>query len=188
MTDLINIIYTCMMRTCIMHICIILTCIMCTYTMRTIIIQASCVDDQPSIIKWQRQRIRQRWNILLTRFHWSPAEFPTGQFLTATIIIQVELNRIGAEHNVDDVGCACDVCWQDSAAAPLHQDCPVAVRDCQVVIFALNFKGSEMQLEYLSLLHLQCVRLLQVVWIFERVVWRGEVTCAKMFELEKMKL
>ena len=78
-----------------------------------------------------------------TRFHCSPVEFPTSRHIIATIT-QVELNRIGTEQNVDNIGCACDVRWLDGAAALLHQCCPVGVRDRQVVVLAIDFKCSEL--------------------------------------------
>ena len=78
-----------------------------------------------------------------TWFHCSPVEFPTSRHIIATIT-QVELDRIRAEQNIDDIGCACDVRWLDGAAALLHQCCPVGVRDRQVVVLALNLKCSEL--------------------------------------------
>ena len=82
--------------------------------------------------------------LTLTWRHCSPAETPVSPCITV----------IGAEYELDGVGYACDGVWQGGAAGLLHQGCPVAVRDCQVVVAAggtrgktgsaLNVKSSEL--------------------------------------------
>ena len=62
--------------------------------------------------------------LTLTGCHRTPADTPTRPCITA----------ISAEHQLDDVACACYVGRQGCAAALLHQGCPVAVHDCQVVV------------------------------------------------------
>ena len=96
-------------------------------------------------------------NILLalTWCHRSPADTPTRHCNTSAI---------STEHQLDNVACACYVGRQEGAhtlasdhnvairggaAALLHQSCPVAVRDCQVVVAAggiprVNVKCSEL--------------------------------------------
>ena len=82
---------------------------------------------------------------------------------------------MSAEQKVDDVACASYVSRQGPAAALLHQGCPVAVRDCQVVVvtggMGFNVKCSELQREDQSLLHLDRLGFLKVVRIVVRVVW-----------------
>ena len=92
--------------------------------------------------------------LTLTWCHRTPAETPTRHCITGT----------SDEHQLDDVACACYVSRQGGsdtlasdhnvairgrAAALLHQGCPVAVRDCQVVVatggMGLNVKCSELQ-------------------------------------------
>ena len=80
---------------------------------------------------------------LILLFKCSPADVETSHRIIATVA-QIELDRSGAEESVDNVRCACDVRWHDGATALLHQCCPVGVRDCQVVVLALNFKCSEL--------------------------------------------
>ena len=60
----------------------------------------------------------------LTWCHRTPADTPTRSCSIA----------ISAEHQVDDVACASYGSRQGGATALLHQGCPVAVRDCQVVV------------------------------------------------------
>ena len=70
-------------------------------------------------------RILQNIVLALTWCHCTPADTPTRPCPTA----------ISTEHQVDDVACASYISRQGVvAAAPLHQGCPVAVRDCQVVV------------------------------------------------------
>ena len=77
--------------------------------------------------------------LTLTWRHCSPAETPASPCITV----------IGAEYELDGVGYACDGVWQGGAAGLLHQGCPVAVRDCQVVVVTggmrLNIKCRELQ-------------------------------------------
>ena len=60
----------------------------------------------------------------LTWCHSTPADTPTR------LCINITCN----EHQVDDVASACYGSRRGVAAAFLHQGCPVAVRDCQVVV------------------------------------------------------
>ena len=65
---------------------------------------------------------------------------------------------------------------KDRATALLHQGCPVAVRDCQVVIgtggiTVLNSECSKLYGEDQPLLHLDRLGLLKVVRIVARIVW-----------------
>ena len=77
--------------------------------------------------------------LTLTWCHCNPADAPTRSCITA----------ISSEHQVDDIAGAYDggrqggadtlasnqnVAIRGGAAAFLHQSCPVAVRDCQVVV------------------------------------------------------
>ena len=88
--------------------------------------------------------------LTLTWCYCTPSDTPTRPCNAA----------IGDEHQVDDVACACygsrqggadtlasnkNVAMRGGAAAPLHQGCPVTVRDCQVVraIIGINVKCSE---------------------------------------------
>ena len=81
-------------------------------------------------------------NILLTLTwcHRTPADTPTRPCITS----------IGNEHQFDDVACACYVGRKGVATALLHQDCPVAVCDGQVVVdttvdgMVFNVKCSEL--------------------------------------------
>ena len=59
----------------------------------------------------------------LTWYHCTPADTPTRVCTTA----------ISTEQKVDHVACASYISRQGVAAAFLHQGCPVAVHDCQVV-------------------------------------------------------
>ena len=52
---------------------------------------------------------------------------------TPTIIGIIGIIGTSTEHQLDDVASASYVSRQGVAAALLHQSCPVAVRDCQVV-------------------------------------------------------
>ena len=86
-------------------------------------------------------KINQKYpNMLLTLTwcHRTPADTPTRICTTGR----------SAEHQLDDVACACYVGRQGGAAALLHQGCPVPVRDCQVVVgtggMGLNVKCSEL--------------------------------------------
>ena len=116
--------------------------------------------------------------LTLTWCHCNPADAPTRSCITA----------ISSEHQVDDIASAYDGGRQGGAAAFPHQSCPVAVRDCQMVVATVgipwifvNIKSSELQWEDLTLLHLYRLCLLKVVWIAARVVWWGDHTCEKSF-------
>ena len=103
--------------------------------------------------------------LTLTWGHCTPADTPTRPCITA----------ISTEHQLDDVACACYVGRKGGAAALLHQDCPVPVRDCQVVVvtggIGLNVKCSELQRKDQSLLDLDRLCLPDAVWVVVRVVW-----------------
>ena len=62
--------------------------------------------------------------LALTWGHCTPADTPTSPSTSV----------ISNEHELDDVACASYVGRNGGAAAFLHQGCPVAVRDCQVVV------------------------------------------------------
>ena len=62
--------------------------------------------------------------LTLTCCYCSPTYIPTSACITV----------ISAEVYPDHVAYACDGGWQGGAASPLHQGCPVTVRDCQVVV------------------------------------------------------
>ena len=62
--------------------------------------------------------------LTLTWCHRTPAETPTSPCIMV----------IRNEQELDNVASACYVSRQGGAAAFLHQGCPVAVRDCQVVV------------------------------------------------------
>ena len=76
--------------------------------------------------------------LTLTWCHCNPADAPTRPCIKA----------ISSEEKVDDIAGAYDGGRQGVAAAFLHQSCPVAVRDCQLVEVAgglgLNVKCSEL--------------------------------------------
>ena len=91
--------------------------------------------------------------LALTWCHCTPDDPPTRQCKT----------RISTEHQLDNVACAGyigrqggaetlvsdqNVALRGGAAALLHQGCPVAVRDCQVVVgtggMILNVECSEL--------------------------------------------
>ena len=95
-------------------------------------------------------------DLILLTFTWchcNPADTPTSPSTTS----------ISGEHQVDDITSASDGGRQggadtlasnhnapiEGAAALLHQSCPVAVRDCQMVVAAdgmgLNVKCIELQ-------------------------------------------
>ena len=82
-----------------------------------------------------------------------------------------------SEDDVDNVGCACDVCRQGRAAVLLHQGCPVPIHDFDKVKTGrwitnqMNSKVGELQPQNLPVLHLYSVRLLKVVRVKVRVVW-----------------
>ena len=93
---------------------------------------------------------------------------------------------IGSEHHFDHVACARNVVWQGGATGLPHQLRPVSISYCQVVKFTdcmvLKVKDtSELQDHYQSFLHLDCMSVQNVVWIFIRVVWRGDNACVKEF-------
>ena len=62
--------------------------------------------------------------LTLTWCHCTPADTPTSPCIST----------ISTEHQLDNVACAGYVSRQGGATAFLHQSCPVAVRDCQVVV------------------------------------------------------
>ena len=77
--------------------------------------------------------------LTLTWCHRHPAYTPTRPCSTT----------ISTEQQLDNVACAGYIGRQGGAAALLHQGCPVAVRDCQVVVLTggtivLNIKCSEL--------------------------------------------
>ena len=87
---------------------------------------------------------------------------------------------IVSEDDVDNVGCACDVCRQGRAAVLLHQGCPIPIHDFDKVktgrwittqYTQMNSKVGELQPQNLPALHLYSVRLLKVVRVVVRVVW-----------------
>ena len=86
--------------------------------------------------KWSRKI--QTCCLTLTWCHRTPADTPTRPCKPS----------ISAEQQLDDVGCACYVGGKGVATALLHQGCPVAVRDCQVVVatggMRLDVKCSEL--------------------------------------------
>ena len=86
------------------------------------------IQDDPNIL------------LTLTWCHRTPVDTPTR---VSTIIVT------STEQKVDNIACASYGSRQGVAAAFLHQGCPVAVRDCQVVEatggIGLNVKCSELQ-------------------------------------------
>ena len=85
------------------------------------------------------------------RCHRSPADTPTSPSITA----------ISNEQELDNVGSASDISRQGVAAAFPQQGCPVAVRDCQVVVITggiprifKNIKHREIQGKGQSILNL----------------------------------
>ena len=128
-------------------------------------------------------RYSQHCHILLTLTwcHRTPADTPTRLCITI----------ISLEHQLDDVACACYAGRHGCAAALLHQGCPVAVADCQVVLGTggtpcqLNVKCSELQRKDQSLLHLYRLCSLNVVRVVVRIVWGGDFACCKENELRK---
>ena len=115
----------------------------------------------------------------LTRCHRTPADTPTRPCLTV----------ISTEHQLDDVACACYLGRKGGAAALLHQGCPVAIQDCQVVPatggMIFNVKCSELQRNAQSVLDFNRLGLEKAVWVVVGVVWRGDDTCCKEYELHK---
>ena len=77
--------------------------------------------------------------LTLTCCYCSPTHIPPSA-CTIAISAEVKLNHVAY---------ACDGGRQGGAASPLHQGCPVTVRDCQVVVgtggVRLNVKCSELQ-------------------------------------------
>ena len=77
--------------------------------------------------------------LALTWCHCTPADTPTRVSI---------IKAISTEHQVDEVACASYGGRNGGAAAFLHQGCPVAVRDCQVVEvtggMGFNVKCSEL--------------------------------------------
>ena len=113
--------------------------------------------------------------LVVNTCHRPPADTPTS--------ISSCIDTCG-EHQVDGVASASYGRWQGGATALLHQSCPVAVRDCQVVIgtggiTVLNSECSKLYGEDQPLLHLDRLGLLKVVRIVARIVGRGDYTCAK---------
>ena len=90
---------------------------------------------------------------------------------------------ISDEHQPDSIGSASDGVWQGGAAALLHQGCPVAVHDCQVIVgtggIGLDVERIKLQGDDQSLLNLYSVCPLKVEWIVVGVVWRCDNTCDK---------
>ena len=85
---------------------------------------------------------------------------------------------IRVESQLHNIGSACDVVREGRTAAFLHQDCTVAICDCQVVMrtcrLVLKVKGCEFQEHGKSWLHLNRLCLIEAVWVVFRVVWRGD--------------
>ena len=107
-------------------------------------------------------------NILLMTLTWchcTPSDIPTR-------ICDVTISN---ELQVDDVACAQYVIWQFKATFLIHQGCPVAVHDSQVVeltvVTALNLKCIEVQINDQSLLHLYCFSGVKVAWVLAREPW-----------------
>ena len=75
----------------------------------------------------------------LTWVHRSPVDSPTRIFITS----------VSNKLQVDDVASAYYIVWKAVPAVLLHQGCPVAVRDRQVVVVTVglgfNVKCSELQ-------------------------------------------
>ena len=112
-----------------------------------------------------RKQNNSTWLVVNT-CHRPPADTPTSPCRTA----------IRGEHQVDGVASASNGRWQGGATALLHQSCPVAVHDCQVVIgtggiTVLNSECSKLYGEDQPLLHLDRLGLLKVVRIVVRMVW-----------------
>ena len=97
--------------------------------------------------------------IIITWCHRTPADTPTRPCNCHLVV-----TAISNEQELDDVGSAYDVSWQGVAAAFLHQRCPVAVRDCQVVVvtgvMVFDVESSEFQRKDQSLLDLNRLCLL----------------------------
>ena len=64
----------------------------------------------------------------LTWVYGSPVDSPTRIFITS----------VSNKLQVDDVASAYYIVWKAVPAVLLHQGCPVAIRDCQVVIYTVN--------------------------------------------------
>ena len=71
------------------------------------------------------------------------------------------------EVDVDSVGGADDVGWKIEPASLVHQQCPVSLRDCQVVVLAigLHIEGGELDSYDEPLIHLYDVRPGQVIGV-----------------------
>ena len=138
--------------------------------------------------------------LTLTWCHCTPADTPTSSCIPA----------ISTEHQLDNVACAGyigrqggahslvsdqNVAIGGGAAALLHQSCPVAVHNCQVVvatnervivilvcriiiiILSFNVESIKFQGQDQSLLNFYCLCQLKVVRIEVGIVWRGDDTC-----------
>ena len=121
--------------------------------------------------------------LTLTWCHCTPADTPTSPCIST----------ISTEHQLDNVACACYLGRQGGAdnlisnhnvvrprgggaAALLHQGCPVAVRDCQVVVArrlegGFNVKCRELQRQDQSLLNFYRLCHLLVYWVVVGEVW-----------------
>ena len=129
-----------------------------------------CEDRR--FLKQEKQRIAKlilgnpSISLTLTWCHRTPAETPSMPCSPAP--------AISDEHQLDDVACACYGSWNGVATVLLHQCCPVAVCDCQVVAgtggTGLNVKCSELQGEDQSLLHFNCFCFLDIVRVVVGVV------------------
>ena len=99
-------------------------------------------EDTQSIVNHydEEQMIKEYPNMLLTLTwcHRTPADTPTRHCIPV----------ICTEHKLNDVACACYVGGKGVATALLHQGCPVAVYDGQVVevtgVMGFNVKCSKL--------------------------------------------
>ena len=132
--------------------------------------------------------------LTLTWCHCTPAETPTSLQPGCPII------AIRVEEDLHSVASGC-YDWRQEvtvirwisirvAAAVVHQGCPVPIRDLDKVAWAggditsINSKVGELQPQYLPTLHFYELRLVEVVRIVARVVWRGDITCGFQDELK----
>ena len=113
--------------------------------------------------------------------HCTPAETPTRLCIIA-ICPKKDVHCVGGRRDVwrqEEKGTG----WFDwgVATAVVHQGCPVPICDLDMVPLTIrsppNSKVGELQPQYLSTLHLNCLGLLKVVRVIARVVWWSKNTC-----------
>ena len=120
---------------------------------------------------------------LLTWYHCTPAETPASCCITA-IRVEEDFHSVapGRYHWRQEVQ---GRRWIRVAAAVVHQGCPVPIGDLDKVTWAgdidrptsMNSKVCELQPQYLTTLNFYGLRLVKIVRIVVRVVWRGDTTC-----------